>query len=138
MDLVQQGQRRDSPHADPRSSGGAGRDAFGTPKTPQEAAQEVLKAIEPTTTVTTDSAVEVAGRPAYELVLDPNESDTLITQARLAIDGDTKLPLAFRCSGLITRSFSRWATPPSTSLGPMTPSSSSIHRRSQGHRGTVK
>jgi outer membrane lipoprotein-sorting protein len=71
----------------------------GTPKTPQEAAQEVLKAIEPTTTVTTDSAVEVAGRPAYELVLDPNDSGTLITQTRLAIDGDTKLPLRVQVFG---------------------------------------
>jgi outer membrane lipoprotein-sorting protein len=71
----------------------------GTPKTPQEAAQEVLKAIEPTTTVTTDSAVEVAGRPAYELVLDPNDSGTLITQARLAIDGDTKMPLRVQVFG---------------------------------------
>ncbi len=71
----------------------------GTPKTPQEAAQEVLKSIEPTTTVTTDSAVEVAGRPAYELVLDPNDSGTLITQARLAIDGDTKLPLRVQVFG---------------------------------------
>jgi outer membrane lipoprotein-sorting protein len=71
----------------------------GTPRTPEEAAQMVLKALEPTTTVTTDSAVEVAGRPAYELVLDPNDSGTLISQARLAIDGDTKLPLRVQVFG---------------------------------------
>ena len=41
------------------------------PRTPQEAAEQVLAAIEPTTTVTTDSDVNVADRAAYELVLDP-------------------------------------------------------------------
>ena len=71
----------------------------GTPRTPEEAAQKVLKALEPTTTVTTDSAVEVAGRPAYELVLDPNDSGTLISQVRLAVDGDTKLPLRVQVFG---------------------------------------
>jgi outer membrane lipoprotein-sorting protein len=63
------------------------------PKTPQEAAQRVLKAIGPTTTVTTDSAVTVAGRPSYELVVRPNEAGSLVTEARLAVDGDTHLPL---------------------------------------------
>ena len=43
------------------------------PRTPQEAAEQVLAALEPTTTVTTDSAVTVADRAAYELVLDPND-----------------------------------------------------------------
>jgi outer membrane lipoprotein-sorting protein len=63
------------------------------PKTPQEAAQRVLEAIGPTTTVTTDSAVTVAGRPSYELVLRPNETGSLVTEARLAVDGDTHLAL---------------------------------------------
>jgi outer membrane lipoprotein-sorting protein len=63
------------------------------PKTPQEAAQRVLKEIGPTTTVTTDSAVTVAGRPSYELVVRPNEAGSLVTEARLAVDGDTHVPL---------------------------------------------
>ena len=70
----------------------------GTPRTPEEAADRVLQALEPTTTVTTDSSVEIAGRPAYELVLTPN-SNTLIKQARIAIDGDTKLPLRVQVFG---------------------------------------
>jgi outer membrane lipoprotein-sorting protein len=71
----------------------------GAPTTPEEAANRVLKALEPTTTVTTDSSVEVAGRPAYELVLDPNDANTLISQVRIAIDGDTKLPLRVQVFG---------------------------------------
>ena len=62
------------------------------PKTPEEAAKKVLDALTPTTTVSTDSAVEVAGHDAYELVLDPND-ESLIKQVRIAVDGDTKLPL---------------------------------------------
>jgi outer membrane lipoprotein-sorting protein len=63
------------------------------PRTPQDAAEQVLAALEPTTTVTTDSDVTVADRAAYELVLDPNDDASLIGQIRLAIDGDTKMPL---------------------------------------------
>jgi outer membrane lipoprotein-sorting protein len=69
------------------------------PRTPEEAADRVLKALEPTTTVTSDSSVEVAGRPAYELVLDPNDANTLIGQVRIAIDGETKLPLRVQVFG---------------------------------------
>jgi outer membrane lipoprotein-sorting protein len=70
-----------------------------TPRTPEEAADRVLKALQPTTAVTSDSSVEVAGRPAYELVLDPNDANSLIGQVRIAIDGDTKLPLRVQVFG---------------------------------------
>ena len=70
-----------------------------TPRTPEEAASRVLKALEPTTTVTSDSSVEVAGRAAYELVLDPNDANSLISQVRIAIDGDTKVPLRVQVFG---------------------------------------
>ena len=63
------------------------------PSTPQEAAEQVLAALQPTTTVTTDSDVTVADRAAYELVLDPNDDNSLVGQIRLAVDGDTKMPL---------------------------------------------
>ena len=69
------------------------------PRTPEEAARQVLQAIEPTTTVTTDSEVTVADREAYELVLDPNDDATLISQIRLAIDGDTRMPLRVQIFG---------------------------------------
>jgi outer membrane lipoprotein-sorting protein len=69
------------------------------PRTPQEAAQQVLAALTPTTTVTTDSAATVAHRPAYELVLDPNDKTTLISQVRMAIDGETKMPLRVQLFG---------------------------------------
>jgi outer membrane lipoprotein-sorting protein len=63
------------------------------PKTPQEAAQRFIEAISPTTELTIDSTVTVAGRPAYDLVARPKDQGSLVTQSRLAVDGETHLPL---------------------------------------------
>lgn len=68
-------------------------------KTPQQAAQEILGSLEPSTVVSTDSAVTVAGRPAYELVLQPKDSRSLLTEARIAVDGETKTPLRVEVFG---------------------------------------
>lgn len=66
------------------------------PKTPTEAAREALAAVTPTTQVNTDSNVTVAGRSAYELVLRPKDSRSLVTAVRIAVDGTTHLPLRVR------------------------------------------
>lgn len=64
--------------------------------TPQEAADAALKAIDPTTVVSTDGTASVAGRSAYELVLSPRDSRSLIGQLRLALDAETHIPLRVR------------------------------------------
>ena len=63
------------------------------PSTPQDAAAMALAAIDPTTAVTTSGAAEVAGRPAYELILAPRDTASLVGQVRLAIDADKHIPL---------------------------------------------
>ncbi|MEP6816461.1 MAG: hypothetical protein ABI873_13005, partial [Marmoricola sp.] len=63
------------------------------PMTPQQAAEQALKAISPTTKVTTDGTATVAGRSAYELVLGPNDKSTLVDSVHIAIDGKTHVPL---------------------------------------------
>ncbi|WP_433361780.1 LolA family protein [Actinoplanes sp. CA-142083] len=63
------------------------------PQTPQEAADAALAAIDPTTTVTTTGAAKVAGRDAYELVLSPKDTASLIGQVRLAVDAEHHIPL---------------------------------------------
>jgi len=65
----------------------------GVPSTPQEAADAALAAIDPTTAVTTTGAAKVAGRDAYELVLTPRDSASLVGQVRLAIDAEKHIPL---------------------------------------------
>ena len=67
--------------------------ASGVPSTPQEAADAALAAIDPTTAVTTTGAATVAGRDAYELVLAPKDTASLIGQVRLAIDAKEHIPL---------------------------------------------
>ena len=64
-----------------------------TPLTPQQAAQQVLAAVGKTTTVRVDSNVTVAGQPAYELVLAPKDSRSLVGQVQIAIDGKNGVPL---------------------------------------------
>ncbi|MGW4943174.1 LolA family protein [Actinoplanes sp. NPDC004185] len=63
------------------------------PSTPQEAADAALAAIDPTTAVTTTGAAKVAGRDAYELVLTPRDTASLVGQVRLAIDAEKHIPL---------------------------------------------
>jgi outer membrane lipoprotein-sorting protein len=63
------------------------------PLTPQQAADAALAAIDPTTTVSTTGSAKVAGRDAYELVLAPKDTASLVGQVRLAIDAKEHLPL---------------------------------------------
>jgi outer membrane lipoprotein-sorting protein len=65
----------------------------GVPSTPQEAADAALAAIDPTTKVSTTGSAKVAGRDAYELVLAPKDTASLIGQVRLAIDAKQHIPL---------------------------------------------
>lgn len=64
-----------------------------TPATPEEAAQRVLKAVGDTTVVTTDNYAVVAGRNAYELVLTPKDTRSLIGSVTIAVDEKTSVPL---------------------------------------------
>ncbi len=57
------------------------------PKTPQEAATRFLAAVGPTTEVSVATDTTVAGRPAYELVLRPKQTGSLLSSVRIAVDG---------------------------------------------------
>ena len=66
--------------------------------TPQQAADQALAAIDPSTAVTVDGTASVAGRDAYELVLTPRADATtgatsLVGQVRIAVDAEQHLPL---------------------------------------------
>ena len=68
-------------------------DGTAVPQTPAELADLVLSSVEPTTTVTADSDVRVAGRDAYQVVLTPKDSSTLVASATLTVDAETGVPL---------------------------------------------
>lgn len=65
------------------------------PATPQQAADTALAAIDPSTEVTVGRSATVAGRDAYELVLDPRDDSSLVAQIRIAIDATEHIPLRF-------------------------------------------
>jgi outer membrane lipoprotein-sorting protein len=60
--------------------------------TPQQAAEAALEAIDPTTKVTTERVATVAGRDAYQLVLQPRDPRSLVGSIQIAIDGATHIP----------------------------------------------
>jgi len=57
-----------------------------TPLTPQQAAKQVLAAVGPSTRVTSEANVTVAGQAAYQLVLAPRRSGSLIGKITMALD----------------------------------------------------
>jgi len=67
--------------------------------TPQDVAEALLAAVGTTTEVSVGRAERVADRPAYELVLDPRDDGTLVDTVRLAVDGETSVPLRVQVFG---------------------------------------
>lgn len=64
-----------------------------TDLTPLDLARRLLAAMESSTHVDIDRNHEVADRSAYDLVLTPHDAGTKIGQVRIAVDGQTKVPL---------------------------------------------
>ncbi|MDR5701153.1 LolA family protein [Agromyces aerolatus] len=77
---------------------------------PQQALDRALARLDETTEVSVGSDGRVAGRDAYELVLEPRTDETLVGELRFAIDGETGAPL----SASIT---ARGADEPAYSIG---------------------
>jgi outer membrane lipoprotein-sorting protein len=80
-------------HGTPGPSGLPSGLATTIPSTPQEAAQLALDAIDDTTVVSTGNSAKIAGRDAYELILAPRDTSSLVGQVRLAIDAKEHVPL---------------------------------------------
>ncbi len=61
--------------------------------TPDEAATAVLADAEQFSTVTLDNQATIAGRAAYQLVVTPTSTDTLVARVVVGIDAQTSTPL---------------------------------------------
>ena len=82
-----------------------------TPLTPQEAARQALAQVGPSTRVTTESNVTVAGQAAYQLVVAPRTSQSLIGKVTIALDAQhLTVPLRVQV-------FARGATSPAFQIG---------------------
>ncbi|NMH91571.1 outer membrane lipoprotein carrier protein LolA [Pseudonocardia bannensis] len=63
---------------------------------PTAAATQAIEMLRSTSAVTVDGTAEVAGRPAYELVLAPAPTErTLLREVRIAVDAEKRMPLRF-------------------------------------------
>jgi outer membrane lipoprotein-sorting protein len=80
------------------------------PLTPQQAAQEAIAAVGPSTAISTDANVSIAGQSAYELVLAPKDHRSLIGQVRIAEDASNGVPLRVEV-------FARGAKSPAIQVG---------------------
>jgi outer membrane lipoprotein-sorting protein len=76
--------------------------------TPDVVAQHFLAAVGPTTDVTVGDGTTVAGRTAYQLVIKPRSTGTLVDSVTIAVDSASGLPLGVdvRARGQATAAFS--------------------------------
>ncbi|MDH6623819.1 outer membrane lipoprotein-sorting protein [Streptomyces sp. LBL] len=65
------------------------------PATPKDLAEEALKSVDDTTSVTVEGTAQVAGRDTYRLVVKPKDSGSTVGQITVAVDAKTGLPLKF-------------------------------------------
>ncbi|WP_315094929.1 hypothetical protein [uncultured Cellulomonas sp.] len=61
--------------------------------TPEEAGRQAVGLARTSSTVTLDSQTEVAGRAAYQLVVTPTSTTTLVGRIVVAVDAETSTPL---------------------------------------------
>ncbi|MEV1178572.1 DUF2092 domain-containing protein [Nonomuraea sp. NPDC049784] len=64
-----------------------------TDLTPQQVAERLLANVDQHTAVRVINTAEVAGRPVYQLVLAPKDAGSLVQEIRIALDGETYVPL---------------------------------------------
>ncbi|WP_046505062.1 LolA family protein [Streptomyces odonnellii] len=75
--------------------GEKGAGAEGAPATPQDFAEQALKASGDTTSVTVDGTARIAGRDAYQLLIKPKQSGSTVGSIKIAVDAETGTPLKF-------------------------------------------
>lgn len=61
--------------------------------TPAQVAEQLLARVGKDSAVRVINTAEVAGRPVYQLVLAPKDEGSLVQEVRLALDGETYVPL---------------------------------------------
>jgi outer membrane lipoprotein-sorting protein len=83
---------KDAPGKDAPGTDAPGKDV---PATPKDFADQALKAIDDTTSVTVGGTAQVAGRDAYRLVVEPKQDGSTVGAITVAVDAETGTPLKF-------------------------------------------
>jgi outer membrane lipoprotein-sorting protein len=110
------------------------------PLTPQQAANEVIAKVGKTTVVSDQANVMVAGEPAYQLVLAPKDSRSLVGKVVIAIDGKYGVPLRVQlyAKGASSPAFQvgytalQWVTPAPSNFTFTPPHGASVDVVNQG------
>ncbi|MFF5112238.1 outer membrane lipoprotein carrier protein LolA [Streptosporangium sp. NPDC000509] len=72
---------------------GAARSALPTAATPQQFARQLLEKAGDDTAISVTNTEKVADRAAYQLVLAPKDASSLVKEVKVALDGETFVPL---------------------------------------------
>ncbi|HUX69729.1 MAG TPA: sigma-E factor regulatory protein RseB domain-containing protein [Cellulomonadaceae bacterium] len=112
--------------------------------TPADLADRFLTAIDPSTQISVGGDTRVAGRTAYDLVLTPRTSDTLIGSVSIAVDSETGLPLRVQvlARGAAKPAFSvgftslSLATPPAGLFDFTPPTGATVHQQTLPDRAS--
>ena len=115
-----------------------------TPLTPQQAANQILAKVGKTTLVSVQSNVMVAGEPAYQLVLAPKDTNSLVGKIVIALDGKYGVPLQVElyAKGATSPAFQvgyqslQWVTPAPANFDFTPPKNASVTVENLGHGGT--
>jgi outer membrane lipoprotein-sorting protein len=126
-------------HASPATGAGS----MPTPLTPQQAARRLLTAVGPTTSVTSGPTTTVAGQDAYQLVVAPKDSRSLIGRVVVEIDAQhpgVVLGVQLFARGAASPAFQTgftsitFAAPPASTFAFTPPNGASVHTVTPGHR----
>src|SRR5947207_528780 len=110
--------------------------------TPQQAGQRLLTAVGPTTSVTTGPTTTVAGQDAYQLVIAPKDSRSLVGKVVVQLDAQHPgVPLGVQvfARGATSPAFQTgftsitFAAPPASTFAFTPPQGASVHTVTPGH-----
>src|SRR5215468_7942653 len=113
------------------------------PLTPQQAAQRLLTAVGPTTSVTSGPSTTVAGQDAYQLVVAPRDSRSLVGRVVVQLDAEhpgVVLGVQLFARGAASPAFQTgftsitFAAPPASTFAFTPPKGASVHTVTPGHR----
>lgn len=94
--LDEEGRARYDALADDLADGTLEPPVAGDLPTPQEGADLLLGALREDSHVSVDAPTRVAGRDAYQLVVTPQDTGTLVARVVLAVDARTSVPLRYQ------------------------------------------
>jgi outer membrane lipoprotein-sorting protein len=124
----------------------AGAGSMPAPLTPQQAAQRLLTAVGPTTSVTSGPTTTVAGQDAYQLVVAPKDSRSLVGRVVVEIDAQhpgVVLGVQLFARGAASPAFQTgftsitFAAPPASTFAFTPPNGASVHTVTP-HRQAVR